>query len=75
MGEVVREVNAKNHGKGSSSGDLIDDELGVFREGRRCVSQIFALIQICEKALEKNADCMWVLQIWRSKIELGKFCG
>ena len=33
---------------------LTDDEQGGFKAGRRCVDKIFALKQICEKALEKT---------------------
>ena len=33
---------------------LIDDELEVFRPGRRCVDQIFTLRQIGEKAQERK---------------------
>ena len=36
------------------TGGLIDDEQGGFREGRRCVDQVFTLKQISEKAREKK---------------------
>ena len=38
-----------------ASGGLIDDDQGVFREGRGCVDQIFTLKQIGEKAREKKS--------------------
>ena len=34
----------------SVTGDLIDDEQGAFRAGRRYVDQIFTLTQIDQKA-------------------------
>ena len=37
---------------------LIDDEQGVFRDGRGCVDEIFTLKQISGKAQEKNVECM-----------------
>ena len=38
----------------SMTGSLIDDEQGGFRAGRGYVDKIFTLIQIDEKAWEKN---------------------
>ena len=49
----------------SMTGGLIDDEQGGFRAVRGYVDQIFTLIQIDEKAREKNVECMWVLWICR----------
>ena len=49
----------------SMIGGLIANEQGGFRAGREYVDQIFILIQIDEKACEKNVDCMWVLWISR----------
>ena len=40
------------------TGGLIEDEQGGFRAGRRYVEQIFTLIQIEEKAREKNVVYM-----------------
>ena len=55
---------------------LIDDEQGGFTTGRRYIDQIFTLKQIGEKIKRKNAECIWVLSIWRSTIGLiGKLCG
>ena len=52
------------------NGGLNDDEQGGFRAGGG-VNQIFTL-----KQERKNADYMWVLQIWRCTIGLiGKLCG
>ena len=31
----------------------------VFRRGRGCVDQIFAVRQVCEKYLEKGKDVLW----------------
>ena len=45
----------------SVTGGLIDDEQDDFRVGRVYADQIFTLIQIDEKAREKNVECMWVL--------------
>ena len=50
------------------NGGLIDDGQGGFREGRWCVDRIFTLEQIGEKAREKNAECIWVLWIWRGRM-------
>ena len=36
------------------TGDLIDNEQGVFREERGCEDQVFTLKQIGEKAREKT---------------------
>ena len=43
----------------------IGEEQCVFRQGRGCMDQVFAIRQVCEKYLANGKDVFWALWIWK----------